>query len=173
VASDGNKINPKVLILGEAPGKDEVEAGKPFVGRAGKLLRSSLNQYGFNKNNSLISNIIPCRPENNKFPTNIDLVKDCFNNWLLKEIILTKPDVMLLLGAQPLKYILNMVGITKLRGQWYDFKAENGNVLCMPTYHPSYVLRKEYMSEGKLIKDNFLNDIKAVAEKSGLKFVVK
>ena len=169
VLSSGCKGNPTVLILGEAPGKDEVIGGEPFVGRAGKLLRSVLCKYKFRKTNTLISNIIPCRPENNKFPQDTELVKRCCNKWLANEISLTKPDYMLLLGSQPLKYILNMSGITKLRGEWYNFSSDElGKVIkCMPTFHPSYVLRKEHMTKGKIIKQNFTNDIKTVAKEAG------
>jgi len=167
VLSTGCKTNPKVMIIGEAPGKDEIEAGEPFVGKAGKLLRLVLKNCGFCKANTLISNIIPCRPENNKFPQDVQLVKDCYDRWLKNEILLLQPDYMLLLGAQPLKYILNMSGITNLRGKWYDYTL-NKVIKCMPTFHPSYVLRKQYMKEGKIIKRDFERDIKMVATQAGL-----
>lgn len=160
VLSDGCKINPKVLIIGECPGADEIISGTPFVGKAGKLLRATLNKYGFRKNNSLISNTIPCRPLDNKFPKEEDMVAACFEKWLLQEITLTKPKYVLLIGAIPLKYVLGQKGITKCRGQWF----EN----YMPTYHPSYVLRKMYMKEGKQILEHFENDIKEVAIKAGI-----
>lgn len=167
VLSCGCKTNPRVIILGEAPGKEEVLVGEPFVGKAGKLLRSILKDVGFKRSNALISNIIPCRPENNKFPQDVKLVKDCYDRWLKNEIALLQPNYLLLLGAQPLKYVLGMVGISSLRGQWYDIKDENGRVIkCMPTFHPSYVLRKEYMAEGKFIKQAFIDDIKAVAKEA-------
>lgn len=182
VPSDGCKSNPTVLIVGEAPGKDEVYFRKPFVGEAGKLLRSTLNQFGYNKNNSLITNTIPCRPQNNKFPIDVELVNNCVRSWLKREIEITKPQYMLLVGATPTKYLLGLTGITRLRGDWYNFpdadhpiNAISGDevdttmncILCMPTYHSSYVLRKQYMDIGKEIKECFINDIKSVAEKAG------
>jgi len=171
VLSSGCKENPKVIVVGEAPGKDEVEQGEPFVGKAGKLLRLVLGECGFRKTNSLISNIIPCRPENNKFPQDASLVKACSNKWLVNEILLTKPSQLLLLGSQPLKYVLGLSGITKLRGKWYDFSAGlDEPIKCMPTFHPSYVLRKKYMSGGKAIRQSFEEDIKTVAKAAG--FVV-
>lgn len=168
VPSDGNKINPIVMIIGEAAGADELIEGKPFIGKAGKLLRSTLNKFGYRKNNSLISNTIPCRPLDNKFPSDSELVEDCVKKWLKKEIELTNPKYILLIGATPLRYLMNLSGITKLRGNWLEYDPRNKNIPCMPTYHPSYVLRKQYMAEGKEIRNNFEQDIKEVAEKAGL-----
>ena len=163
VPSDGNKKNPTVLIAGEAPGADEVIALKPFVGKAGKLLRKTLNEFGYRKTNSLITNTIPCRPEDNQFPKDSKLVDNCVYDWLQKEIEITKPKYILLIGATPTKFLLSMSGITKLRGQWFEYRG----IPCMPTYHPSFVLRKQYMAEGKEIQKNFAQDIKTVAEKAG------
>jgi DNA polymerase len=163
VPSDGCKTNPIVLIVGEAPGISEVEFLKPFVGKSGKLLRATLNQFGYRKSNSLITNVLPCRPESNEFPKDNSLVMSCVHQWLLKEIEITKPKFMLLIGATPTRFLLLLTGITNLRGKWVDY---NG-IPCMPTYHPSYVQRKEHMEEGKQIKEDFLSDIKMVAEKAG------
>ena len=170
VGSDGNKISPVVMVIGECPGKDEVAEGKPFVGKAGKLLRPTLNEFGFRRKNALISNVIPCRPENNKFPTDNKLVHDCYSKWLCEEILLTKTKYLLLLGAKPLKFLIGEVGITKVRGKWFNlsFENHNGNAIKgLPTFHPSYVQRKEHMDEGKVIKEQFRNDIKEVATKAG------
>ena len=169
VPSDGNKIDPKVLIVGEAAGADEILLSKPFVGKCGKLLRSTLNKYGFRRSNALITNIMPCRPENNKFPKEDEIVKNCVKKWLLEEIELTKPKYVLLIGATPLKFLGGQKGITSLRGIWFD-RYNKENILqysYMPTYHPSYVLRKMYMEEGKQIMVDFENDIKTVAIRTG------
>ena len=166
VLSDGNKDNPIVMVCGEAPGKDEVAEGFPFVGRAGQLLRSSVNKYGFRRKNTLITNIIPCRPENNKFPSDMSLVKSCMARWLLNEIDIIKPKYMLLVGAKPLYFLLGMTGITNLRGEWYTLPDHN--VECLPTFHSSYVLRKQYTKEGDQIKKHFLSDIRKVALRAEL-----
>jgi DNA polymerase len=167
VPSDGCKTNPIVLIIGEAPGSDEISLLRPFVGKSGKLLRYTLNQFGYRKSNSLISNTIPCRPENNKFPHDSELVEDCVKKWLKEEIELTNPHYILLIGATPLRYLIGLSGITKLRGQWLEYDPMNKKIPCMPTYHPSYVQRKEHMEDGKRIKEEFISDIKMVAEKAG------
>ena len=167
VLSDGCKSKPLVLILGEAPGADEVAEGKPFVGKAGKLLRSVLNDNGFNKRNALISNVIPCRPKDNVFPQDGSLVTRCYDKWLKQEVLLTKPHYVILLGAQPLKYVLGLTGITKLRGNYYDLPFSEMSSKCMPTFHPSYVLRKQYMEGGKQIRQQFEDDIRGVAKLAG------
>jgi DNA polymerase len=164
VPSDGNKVSPTILIIGEAAGSRELEILKPFVGKAGKLLRSTLNQFGFNESNSLITNTIPCRPENNKFPKDRKIVNSCVERWLRQEIILTNPKYIILVGATPTKYLLGLSGITKLRGQWFTLPNFDRNIQCMPIYHPSYVNRKKYMAEGKQIEADFINDIKEVAK---------
>lgn len=170
VPSDGCKLSPKVMVIGEAPGADEIEQGKPFIGKAGKLLRATLKMNGFDDSNTIISNVIPCRPEKNKFPKDDSIVRDCFDLWLAEEIKLTKPQYLLTLGAQPLKFLLGLKGITKLRGQWHDYTVdENHTAQCMSTFHPSYVLRKEHMADGQAIKQGFLDDIKTVAIEAGLK----
>lgn len=167
VLSDGNFINPKVVICGECPGKDEVFEGFPFVGKCGKFLRSVLSQNGFTHENSLITNLLPCRPLDNRFPIDDNIVKTCKNMWFKEEILLTNPDVILLIGAKPLKFMLGIEGITKVRGKWF-YKTLNGKpIKLMACYHPSYVQRKEYMEEGKQIMEDFKNDIQTVAKEAG------
>ena len=167
VCSDGCKSNPLVLVIGEAAGSEEVEQGKPFIGKAGKLLRPILNEFGFRKSNTLISNVIPCRPKDNQFPKDDELVKACFEKWLKNEILITNPKYLLLVGSQPLKFILGHEGITRIRGDWYNFSLEDRIIETMPTYHPSFVLRKMYMDDGKKIMGQFRDDIKEVARKAG------
>jgi DNA polymerase len=167
VLSDGCKTNPKLMVIGEAPGADEVEQGKPFIGKAGKLIRSTIQDFGCNETNTLISNVIPCRPEKNKFPKDKTIVTNCFEMWLKREIELTKPNCLLLLGAQPLLFILGLKGITKMRGNLYNLPW-NEEIQCMPTFHPSYVQRKQYMKEGPTISEAFREDIRNVAIHSGV-----
>lgn len=166
VPSEGNKINPIVMIIGEAPGRDEIEHKRPFVGKAGKRLRTTLNKYGFRRQNTLISNIIPCRPENNKFPMDTELINSCMQNWLMEEMRLLNPNFLLLLGSQPLQYILNIKGITKKRGKWHYYRFNNKIIACMPTFHPSYVCRKEHMQDGIEIIKNFEKDIEDLAKEA-------
>jgi DNA polymerase len=167
VPSDGDTIHPVVMVIGEAPGKDELTQGSPFVGKCGKLLRNNLRVCGCHSGNTVITNVLPCRPPKNKFPKDNDLVKSCVNKWLMEEIKILKPSIILLVGSTPLKFVLGMKGITSCRGKWYPLKGMGFPVICMPTYHPSYVLRKEHMKEGPEIRLAFVKDIEAVTNVAG------
>ena len=164
VCSDGCKLQPKVVIVGECPGREEVEQGMPFVGKAGKLLRNVINKLGFRRNTTLITNVMPCRPLNNQFPSDVELVKKCAQTWLAQELSLLQPQALILLGNQPLKFLLGQVGITSKRGTWMKLES----IRVMPTYHPSYVLRKKYMQDGPEILKNFFDDILQVANFCGM-----
>lgn len=136
IFGEGNSHAP-ILIIGEAPGRDEDLQGRPFVGYSGQLLDKILDACGFNRNHHVyISNIIKCRPPGNRVPYPEEIEK-C-KPLLLQQIELINPKILILLGATALK---NMIGpdmrITKLRGNWIPWK----NRLAMPVYHPSALLR--------------------------------
>jgi uracil-DNA glycosylase family 4 len=168
VLSDGCKENPVVMISGESPGSEELTKGLPFVGKAGKLLRSTLNKFGFRTYNTIITNVIPCRPLDNKFPTDTKMVQECVERWLSVEMDILKPKFMILLGNQPFKFVLGKSGITSWRGTWF----EKDGIKMMPTYHPSYVIRKSHMSDGEDVKAEFEADISLVAEAAGFSLPV-
>lgn len=158
VTSIGNRKNPILLIVGEAPGAEEDEYGEPFVGKAGETLRHVLRMTKIiNKNNTLITNTIHCRPPANKFPKD-DSPLICVGKWLNKEIETAHPKRMLLLGNTPLKYVAALKGITSIRGQWLNVKG----IRTMATYHPSYVMRKDNLGEIQT-RGNFERDIFEVA----------
>ena len=164
VCSSGNTTSPSLVVIGEAPGADELVEGKPFVGKAGKLLRKTLEKNNLNDSNTLITNTIPCRPENNQFPSDDKIVFKCRNMWLKEELRLLSPKYVLLVGGKALKYCLKMEGITKIRGNLMN-KVLNGKpVTIMATLHPSYVLRKQYGEDGKEILSHFEEDIKTISK---------
>ncbi|MEI6054980.1 MAG: uracil-DNA glycosylase [Lentisphaerota bacterium] len=129
--------NPKaeLMIIGEGPGRDEDEQGRPFVGRSGQLLTKMLQAMGFERNDVFIANIVKCRPPANRVPTPVE-AQTCLP-YLLEQIDVIRPKVLLLLGATPLKYILDLVGITKLHGTWHEFHG----IKTIPSFHPAYLLR--------------------------------
>lgn len=176
VCSVGNKIDPTFMIIGEAPGKDEVEKGEPFVGKSGKTLREYLILYKFSKKNTIITNTIPCRPLDNMFPTDNETVPKCVSRWLMYEIALLKPKYILLVGGQAMRHVLQTnESVTKTRGKVIDHcfslppldppnldefsDVRSPYIKCLVTFHPSYVLRKENMSEGKIVREQFKSDI--------------
>jgi DNA polymerase len=124
-----------LMFIGEGPGRDEDIQGIPFVGEAGQLLTKMINAMQFSRSDVYISNIVKCRPPNNRNPEEDEAVK-CIP-ILKRQIELIKPQVIVLLGAVPLKYMLGKTGITRLRGHWFSY---NG-IKVMPTFHPAYLLR--------------------------------
>ncbi|MBN2522846.1 MAG: uracil-DNA glycosylase [Bacteroidales bacterium] len=126
-----------IFIIGEAPGRDEDIQGRPFVGSSGQLLDKILAACGFTRSEHVfISNIVKCRPPGNRVPTPQEAAA-CMP-WLLKQIELVNPRILILLGATALKYMAgNDHKITRERGNWLNVQ----NRLAMPVYHPAALLR--------------------------------
>jgi len=162
VQSEGNAENPTFMIIGEAPGADEAEKGRPFIGKAGQRLRKSLYRHKdvFNKKTTLISNVVACRPEANKFPKTEE-PQACYEMWLKREIGIVQPEILILLGNQSLSYVRGETGITRLRGQWEWI--DELSVTSFATYHPSYVMRCEN-GMNKEVGTQFEADIDTLAE---------
>lgn len=131
--------NPEadILLIGEAPGRDEDIQGRPFVGKSGQLLDKILAACGFTRNEHVfISNIVKCRPPENRIPTPYE-ASVCMP-WLLKQIELIDPKILVLLGATALKYMFGLERkITREHGHWIEWQ----NKLAMPVYHPAALLR--------------------------------
>ena len=124
-----------LMLIGEGPGRDEDMQGRPFVGRSGQLLTKMLKAMGFDRKEVFIANIVKCRPPQNRNP-NPDEAEVCMS-YLLRQIEIIQPKVIILLGAVPMKFILNKTGITKIHGQWFEFRG----IKTLPTFHPSFLLR--------------------------------
>jgi len=135
VHTDGNK-RARLMFVGEAPGADEDAQARPFVGRAGQLLTKIIEAIGLNRADVLIGNVNRCRPPGNRAPTP-DEASAC-KPFLLREIAVTRPDVIVVLGNTAMKNLLgSKEGITRLRGQFQNYKG----IKVMPTFHPAYLLR--------------------------------
>ena len=134
VFGDGDR-KAELMFIGEGPGKDEDEQGIPFVGRAGQLLTKMINAMQFTREEVYIANIVKCRPPENRNPSDEEAEK-CLP-YLNRQIDIIRPKVIVLLGAVPLKYLLGLTGITKIRGTWYEYRG----IKIMPTLHPAYLLR--------------------------------
>ncbi len=124
-----------LMFIGEGPGFHEDQQGRPFVGRAGDLLTKMIEAMHFTRAEVYIGNIVKCRPPDNRNPTPEEATA-CLP-YLLRQIELIKPRVLVLLGAVPLKHLFNKTGITRLRGSWLDYRG----IQVMPTFHPAYLLR--------------------------------
>lgn len=163
VQSEGNALNPIFFFIGEAAGENEAKKCRPFIGLAGQRLRRELKKHKhvFNRKTSLISNVVACRPPNNRFPGD-PLGPNCASRWLERELKILKPKIIITLGAQALHYIRrSKVGIGASRGNWV--RLEDYGAWSFATYHPSYVLRKSREGDGT-IEERFAYDIKTIAE---------
>lgn len=137
-----------VMLIGEAPGRDEDRTGVPFVGVSGQLLDVMLGHVGLNREeNVYITNILPWRPPGNRPPTDAE-VTACLP-FLARHIALVAPRVLIFLGGTAAKTLLGRSeGITRLRGKWYDYTSpalESAGIAAIPamaTLHPAYLLRQ-------------------------------
>lgn len=151
----GTHKAPSILVIGEAPGFDEDEQGRPFVGASGKLLDKMLAAIDLSRSTScFITNMVKCRPPENRNPTNEEI--SCCSHFLQEQIRLIAPKMILLLGTVALKAMFHTTeGIMHLHGKLmhYNLNAQdnageektqkNISIPTIPTYHPSALLRNE------------------------------
>jgi len=132
----------RVMLIGEAPGRDEDRIGKPFVGRAGQLLDKMLASIGLDRQkNAYITNVINWRPPDNRDPSPEEAAA-CLP-FLRRHIELAQPKVIILLGAVAARHVVGVSdGIMKLRGRWMEYRVGDHMVPLMPTLHPAYLLRQ-------------------------------
>ena len=130
-------IGKGLMVVGEGPGQEEDNLGRPFVGRAGKLLDLILESGGFSRNtNTYIANIVKCRPPGNRAP--LPEERDACRPYLLEQIQLAAPRILLLLGATAMQGLMNpKAKIGSSRGRWFEWEG----IQVMPTYHPAALLR--------------------------------
>ena len=140
-----------IMLVGEAPGKDELLQEIPFIGESGKVLAKYLKEAGMSRKDVYTTNSVKCRPPENRAPRPSELTK-C-GEYLDYEIQSQKPKVIGLLGAVALKRVLGVDGITKLRGK--PMWSEKYKCYCVPTWHPSYLLRRDedIDSTAQFVKD--------------------
>ncbi|MBK8304243.1 MAG: uracil-DNA glycosylase [Chloracidobacterium sp.] len=155
VNSTGN-FNADLMFVGEAPGADEDEQGKPFVGRAGQLLTKIIESIGLTRDDVFIGNINRCRPPGNRAPETDETI--ACKPYLKREVAVVRPKVIVVLGATAAQNLLETkVPIGKLRGHFHDYLG----VKVMPTFHPAYLLRdphkkREVWEDMKIVRD-YLN----------------
>jgi uracil-DNA glycosylase family 4 len=127
--------NADLMFIGEGPGFHEDKQGEPFVGAAGQLLTEMLRGIGLERDQVWICNVIMCRPPGNRDPMP-DEIEAC-TPWLVEQISLIQPRVVVTLGNFATKFVLNtQLGITRLRGQVHDWHGRT----VIPTFHPAAIL---------------------------------
>ena len=133
----------RIMLIGEAPGRDEDEQGLPFVGRAGKLLDRMLNAIGLDRTKVYITNVLNWRPPQNRDPSPEEAAA-CLP-FLHRHIELADPQILILLGAVSVRHVLGLTeGIMRARGRWELYQSAHlGRAIpVMPTLHPAFLLRQ-------------------------------
>jgi uracil-DNA glycosylase len=138
VFADGNP-QAKLMLVGEAPGRDEDLEGRPFVGRSGQLLDRMLAAIGLDRTSVYIANVVPWRPPGNRTPSPQE-TQVCLP-FIQRQIELCNPDVLVCLGGPSAETLLGQKGITKIRGRWFTYQAGTREIRAMPTFHPAFLLR--------------------------------
>lgn len=138
--ADGNP-EARVMFVGEAPGAEEDVQGKPFVGRAGRLLDRMLSAIGLDRESAYIANVVYWRPPGNRTPTPLE-TQVC-KPFIERQIELMEPEILVFLGGASAKEMMHRSeGILKMRGRWMDYQAGERTIRAIATLHPAYLLRQ-------------------------------
>ena len=158
VFSDGN-INSKIMIVGEGPGADEDVKGKPFVGRAGKLLDKMLAAIKLDRKKVYISNVVNYRPPSNRKPTEVEIER--YLPYLKSHIEIINPKILVLLGSTALNTIIgNEEVISKARGRWMQKEIGTVKPWIIASFHPAFLMRQPEQKKMAWI------DLKMIRDKS-------
>ncbi len=150
-------LHPDILFIGEGPGETEDKFGRPFIGKAGQLLDKLIQKMGYQREETFISNIVKCRPPNNREPQK-DEVEACLP-YLRRQIALLAPKAIICLGKIALNNLLGLnQTITRIRGKLFHY----GSIPVIPTYHPSYILHKREKAEISQAKWEVWEDMQKV-----------
>lgn len=140
VFGDGEQ-GARIMIVGEAPGRDEDQQGLPFVGRAGQLLNRMLASIGLKRGDAYIANVVPWRPPGNRTPTTKETA--ICKPFIERQIELVAPEILVCLGGPSSQTLLNQkTGILSIRGRWFDYACGARSIKAIPSLHPAYLLRQ-------------------------------
>lgn len=128
-------LNAEIMFIGEAPGRNEDQQGRPFVGQAGKLLEELLGEIGLTRQDVWIGNVVKCRPPENRDPRPEEIAACA--GYLERQIALLQPKVIATLGRFSMEKFFPGAKITRVHGQ----ARRDGRRVLIPLYHPAYVLR--------------------------------
>ena len=147
-------IDAKIMFVGEGPGQNEDEQGRPFVGAAGKLLTELLGSIGVSRSDVFITNIVKCRPPNNRAPRKAEI--EACNPYMMSQIRLVKPRIVCPLGTPAIATVLGEESsATRAHGK----PQTKGNVTILPMYHPAAALYDVSLKEGLASDFNVLKDL--------------
>ena len=158
VFGDGN-INSKIMIIGEGPGAQEDIEGKPFVGRAGKLLDKMLASIQLDRSKVYISNVVNYRPPENRTPTETEIER--YLPYLKSHIEIIAPKILLLLGKTALNALIGSeTVISKARGKWIQKEIGTSKLWVIASFHPAFLMRQPEQKKFAWI------DLKMIRDKS-------
>jgi len=158
VFSDGN-ISSKIMIIGEGPGANEDAVGKPFIGRAGKLLDKMLASIKLDRTKVYITNVVNYRPPENRRPTETEIQR--YLPYLISHIEIIKPQILLLLGSTSLNTLIgDDEVISKARGKWIQKDIGNVKPWIIISFHPAFIMRQPEQKKWSWI------DLKMIRDKS-------
>lgn len=160
VMGDGN-LDAQIVLIGEAPGKQEDLQGLPFIGAAGKFLDKMLESANIKRSDVYITNIVKYRPPNNRDPKPDE--KEAFWPYLLRQLDVIKPQVVVTLGRHSMEYFLPGQKIGEIHGQPKYVKLGNKKMMVVPLYHPAAALYNGSL-RGTLIND--FNKLLQIIEQS-------
>jgi len=151
--ADGSPLSP-LMLVGEAPGRDEDIQGRPFVGRSGQLLNNILAAINLDRSSVYIANVIPWRPPGNRTPTPTEI--ELCRPFIERQIELVRPKLLVALGGVAAQFLTGETrGILKLRGRWLVHKTgAEEEIAVMPTLHPAHLLRSP--AHKKFVWQDFL-----------------
>jgi DNA polymerase len=147
VPGDG-KASARVMLIGEAPGREEDESGHPFVGAAGRFLDHVLEGSGIDRDDLFITNIVKCRPPNNRTPR-VGEVETCTSNYLFEQIEIINPALIALLGGVAARKILGVKSVNEARGR----VIERDGRQYIVGYHPAVRFYRQDL--GEKVKEDF------------------
>lgn len=134
----------EVAFVGEAPGQNEDQQGRPFIGLAGQLLNRMITAIGLSRQSVFITNVVKCRPPNNRVPERDEV--DACSRYMLRELQIIRPRAVILLGLSAAKAVFNnpRMKLGDVRGNWQQLPTQPAlNIPTLITYHPAAVLRND------------------------------
>ena len=138
-------VPARLMVIGEGPGAEEDVTGRPFVGKAGRLFDEILKAVSFSRDDIYITNVVKCRPPNNRNPMPDEM--NLCSPFLFSQLQIINPILIVTLGAVPLSFLLDKknIRITSMRGQLIPYRE---NTMLFPMFHPSYLLRNPSKAKG-------------------------
>ncbi len=130
-----------VMIVGEAPGREEDEQGAPFVGKSGRLLDAMFSAIGIERDDLYVTNIVNWRPPGNRKPSDAEI--EACRPFVERHVALVKPKVLVMAGGVSASALLRTSeGIMSLRGRWRNYERDGASIPALPVFHPAFLLRR-------------------------------